>query len=288
MATIAVDGAQVHYAKTGSGPALVLVHGTGSAGAALNWGQITPRFTAHRTVIAPDLSGSEATVDDGRALTAEGLAAQVIAVIEDAADGPVDLLGFSMGATVAATVAALRPDLVRRLILAAGWAHTDSDEYLRSLFTLWQDLGTSDPVSFGRAVAMTGFSRGFLNAIGRDQFEALIPNMPPTEGTLRHVAYDLRVDIRHLLPRIQAPTLVLGATQDITVPVEHSRALNTAIAGSSYAEIDAGHVMLFEQEDSFVKLVTDFLETPATPATPGLPRGLGHSQPVGPQAAAIR
>ncbi|MFD0149154.1 alpha/beta fold hydrolase [Streptomyces sp. NPDC055721] len=264
MATVSVNGAHVHYEKTGSGPALVLVHGTGSGGAAVNWGQTAPRFTSHRTVITPDLSGTEATDDDGAPLTAEGLAAQVIAVIEDAANGPVDLLGFSMGSTVAATVAALRPDLVRRLILVAGWAHTDSDEYLRSLFTLWQDLGTSDPSSFGRAVAMTGFSRGFLNSIGREQFEALIPNMPPTSGTLRHIAYDLRVDIRPLLPRIEAPTLVIGGTQDITVPVEHSRALHAAITDSSYAEIDAGHVMFFEQEDAFVKLVTDFIEEPAT------------------------
>ncbi|MFD3679884.1 alpha/beta fold hydrolase [Streptomyces sp. NPDC058613] len=264
MATITVGNAQVHYEKAGSGPSLVLVHGTGSAGAALNWGRTAPRFTPYRTVITPDLSGTEATLDDGAPLTAEGLATQVIAVIEDAADGPVDLLGFSMGSTVAATVAALRPDLVRRLILVAGWAHTDSDEYLRSLFTLWQNLGTSDPASFGRAVAMTGFSRGFLNAIGRAEFESLIPNMQPTPGTLRHVAYDLQVDIRPLLPRIQAPTLVIGGTQDITVPVEHSRALHAAIPHSEYAEIDAGHVLLFEQEDTFVKLVTEFVEDPAT------------------------
>jgi pimeloyl-ACP methyl ester carboxylesterase len=262
MATIAVDGAQVHYEKTGSGPgpALVLVHGTGSEGAALTWGQTAPRFAGRRTVITPDLSGTKATLDDGGPLTAEGLAAQVVAVIEDAADGgPVDLLGFSMGAPVVATVAALRPDLVRRLVLTAGWAHTDGDVYLRSLFTLWRDLGAVDPASFGRAVTMTGFSRDFLNSLGPEQFEALVRNMPPDEGTLRHVALDLRVDVRHLLPRIQAPTLVVGATQDITVPVEHSRALHAAIAGSSYAEIDSGHVMFFEQEDRFVKLVSDFV-----------------------------
>lgn len=45
MATVTVNGAQVHYEKAGSGPALVLVHGTGSAGAAVNWGQTAPRFT---------------------------------------------------------------------------------------------------------------------------------------------------------------------------------------------------------------------------------------------------
>lgn len=257
-ATVRVADAEVSYERTGTGPALILVHGTGSGGSAVNWGQTRPRFTADHTVITPDLSGSDRTTDDGGPLTVEGLAAQVIAVIEDAGTGPVDLLGFSMGAPVSAAVAALRPDLVRRLILVAGWAHTEGDEYLRNLFTLWKQIGVSDPVAFGRAVAMTGFSRGFLNAIGREQVELLIPNLPPTPGTLRHVDLDTRIDIRDLLPRIEAETLVIGATLDITVPVQNSRELHAAIANSSYAEIEAGHVAFFEKEDEFVKLVGDF------------------------------
>lgn len=263
----------VHEAAGGEpAPPLVLVHGTGSGGAAVNWGTVVPRLTAAgRTVVTPDLSGTERTSDDGGPLTVEVLAAQVIAVIEDAGGGPVDLLGFSMGAPVSALVAALRPDLVERLVLVAGWAYTDGDEYLRNLFTLWRRLGTHDPAGFGRSVTMTGFSRGFLNAIGREEVEALIPNMPPTPGTLRHVALDLEVDIRESLGRIRARTLVIGCAQDATVPVEHSRALHAAIDGSAYAEIDAGHVVFFEQEDVFVRTVTDFLTRRAAPVpVPGL------------------
>ncbi|MEV8587007.1 alpha/beta hydrolase [Streptomyces sp. NPDC051180] len=265
MATVTVGTARVHYdvEGSGSGPALVLVHGTGSGGAVINWGQTAPRFTPDRRVVTLDLSGADRTVDDGGPLTVETLAAQVVAVIEDAGTGPVDLLGFSMGAPVSAAVAALRPDLVNRLVLVAGWAYTDGDEYMRNLFTLWQRLGAYDPAGFGRSVTMTGFSRGFLNSIGREGVEALIPNMPPTPGTLRHVALDLGVDIRGLLPLITAETLVVGATQDATVPVENSRDLHAAIAGSTYAEIDAGHVVLFEKEDEFVRTVTGFLGSAA-------------------------
>ncbi|MER7947229.1 alpha/beta hydrolase [Streptomyces sp. NPDC096079] len=261
MATVTVGTAHVHYDVKGSGtgPALLLVHGTGSGGAAVNWGQTAPRFTGDRRVITLDLSGADRTADDGGALTVETLAAQVVAVIEDAGLGPVDLLGFSMGSVVSAAAAALRPDLVHRLVLVAGWAHTEGDEYLRNMFTLWKRLGENDPAGFGRFVTMTGFSRGFLNSIGREGVEALVPNMPPTPGTLRHVELDLTVDIRGLLPRITAETLVVGGTQDATVPVEHSRELAASIGGSSYAEIDAGHVMFFEREDEFVKTVADFL-----------------------------
>ncbi|MEU5214653.1 alpha/beta hydrolase [Streptomyces sp. NPDC020807] len=266
MAIVTVGSARVSYdvrssgSGAASGPALLLVHGTGSSGSGLTWGQVAPRFATDRTVITVDLSGSDATEDDGGELTVEVLVAQVAAVIEAAGTGPVDLLGFSMGAPVAAAVAALRPELVARLVLVAGWAHTDGDEYLRNLFTLWQRLGAYAPADFGRSVTMTGFSRGFLNGIGREAVEALVPNMPPTPGTLRHVAFDLAVDVRELLPRVTAGTLVIGCAQDATVPVENSRALHAAIGGSSYTEIDAGHVVFFEREDEFVKVVSEFLD----------------------------
>jgi pimeloyl-ACP methyl ester carboxylesterase len=262
MPVVSVADARVTYDRTGSGPgpALVLVHGTGSAGAPLTWGDMVPRFAVDRTVLTPDLSGTDRTADDGGPLTVEGLAAQVAAVIEDAGTGPADVLGFSMGAPVSAALAALRPDLVRRLVLFAGWAHTEDDEYTRNLFALWRRLGPVDAEAFGRLVTLTGFSRGFLNALGRDEVERLVPNMPPTPGTLRHVDLDGRVDIRELLPRVRARTLVLGATQDATVPVAHSRALHEAIAGSSYAEIDAGHVAFFERPDEFAGRVRAFLD----------------------------
>ncbi|GGL56357.1 alpha/beta fold hydrolase [Planomonospora parontospora] len=282
MPVVTVGNAQVHYTRTGTGPVLVLVHGTGSAGAELTWGGIAPRFADRHTVIMPDLSGTDRTSDDGAPLTVEGLAEQVAAVIEDAVDtadsagaavaagtgaGPaVDVLGFSMGAPVAAALAASRPDLVRRLVMVAGWVRTDADEYVRNLFTLWRRLGTSDAEAFGRSVTMTGFSRDFLNAIGRDEVEKLVPNMPPTPGTLRHVDLDSRVDIRRLLPLVRAETLVVGCAQDATVPVGNSRDLHAAIPGSAYAEIDAGHVVFFEKPDEFVELVRDFLAQASAPA----------------------
>ncbi|WP_323808973.1 alpha/beta fold hydrolase [Kitasatospora acidiphila] len=67
--------------------------------------------------------------------------------------------------------------------------------------------------------------------------------------------------MRHLLPKITAPTLVIGCAQDATIPVAHSRALHAAIAGSSYTELDTGHVASFERPEEFVALVDGF--TPA-------------------------
>ncbi|MFJ7270612.1 alpha/beta fold hydrolase [Streptomyces sp. NPDC099050] len=256
MPIVSAGDARVDYQVRGSGTGLLFVHGTGF-GAQGTWGHLADEFAGSRTVLLPDLSGCGATEDDGTELTVEQLAAQVIGVIEEAGDGPVDLVGFSLGALISATVAATRPDLVRRLVLTAGWAAPE-DEYMRNLMSVWRAL-EDKPDAFGRFGTLTAFSRSFLNGIGREQLEGIIAGNQPSEGALRHIDLNLRVDIRDLLPKIEAETLVIGCTLDATVPVEHSRALHAAIKNSSYAELESGHVVVYEKPAEFVKLVQDFI-----------------------------
>ncbi|WP_405151476.1 alpha/beta hydrolase [Sphaerisporangium sp. NBC_01403] len=259
MPTVSLGSARLPYETKGSGPGLLLVHGTGP-GADITWGGIAERFAGRRTVITPDLSGSDHAVDGGEELTVELLAGQVEAVIHDAGAEPVDLVGFSLGAPVAAAVAATRPELVRRLVLVAGWSGPD-DEYMRNLMTVWRRVA-GDADAFGRFATLTGFSRAFLNALGAEEVEKLVPNLRPTPERLRQIDLNLRIDIRRLLPGIQAETLVIGCSQDHTIPVENARALHAGIPGSDYAEIDSGHVVLFERPAEFADLVRAFLDRP--------------------------
>ncbi|MBV6698868.1 alpha/beta fold hydrolase [Kitasatospora aureofaciens] len=257
MPTITVGTARIPYRVVGDGPdTLVLVHGTGPGSAM--WDGLLNSFTDRYTVLLPDLSGSEAAEDDGAELTLETLAAQVNAVIDDAGRGPADVVGFSLGAVVATAAAALRPDQVRRLVATAGWISAEQDEYLRVSLATWLSLA-DNPAAFGRYATLTAFSRGFLNRIGRAAVDANTAYMQPTSGTLRHIALDLGLDLGALLPRVQAPTLVIGCTQDATVPVENTRRLHAALPGSAYAEFDTGHIVLAEETEAFTRTVRDFL-----------------------------
>jgi pimeloyl-ACP methyl ester carboxylesterase len=67
------------------------------------------------------------------------------------------------------------------------------------------------------------------------------------------------VDIRDKLRQINAPTLVIGNTQDHLIPVAHARALHAAIPGSEYAEPDSGHVVLHERPTEITTLIRDFV-----------------------------
>lgn len=77
--------ALVHYDVTGSGPGLVLVHGT--AATREQWLPLTEAARDRYTVVAPDYSGSGLTVDQGGELAVEDLAAEVLAAADDAGLG---------------------------------------------------------------------------------------------------------------------------------------------------------------------------------------------------------
>jgi|HubBroStandDraft_5_1064220.scaffolds.fasta_scaffold45873_3 pimeloyl-ACP methyl ester carboxylesterase len=257
MPTLKVDDAHVEYRVEGAGRPLVLVHGVGPG--SVIWDQTVADFSDNSTVVLPDLSGGDRVADDGGELTIEKLAAQLAAVIEDSGVAPVALLGFSLGAPVAAAVAASRPELVRRLILVAGFSHAQ-DEYLRNVMTVLKNL-RGDAATFGRLGTLTAFSRGFLNSIGRDAVEESTRFLQPVPARLRQIELCLRLDVRDLLPRIQAETLIIGTTLDALIPMECSREIHAAIPGSTYAEVASGHVISAERPQEFRKLVRDFIDS---------------------------
>lgn len=257
MKEITVGAARVPYRVTGEGRPLVLVHGTGPGSEA--WDGVAEAFADVSTVVLPELSGSDAARDDGGELTVELLAEQVAAVIADLGTGPAFVAGHSLGAPVVAALAALRPDLVRGIVLVAGWAGP-GDEYLRNALTVLRDLA-GDGDTFARYAMLVAFSRDFLGSIGREAVEELAGGFRPAPGRLRQIDLDLRLDVRDLLPRIQAPALVIGGARDGLIPVENARELAASVPGASYEELECGHVVMAERTKEFVELVRDFVLT---------------------------
>ena len=138
MATVKVEQSVVEYLVDGTGPGLVLVHGTGGSAEA-NWGHLVGRFSKHWTVVRPNYSGSGNTMDAGGPLSVKQLAEQVLGAAEAAGKTPFNLVGFSLGAVVAAVVASRAADLVRSVVLIAGFPDS-TDSYLRLEFSLWRDI----------------------------------------------------------------------------------------------------------------------------------------------------
>jgi pimeloyl-ACP methyl ester carboxylesterase len=106
------DGTTIACERTGSGPPLVLVHGTSADHR--RWAPVLPAFQRHFTVYACDRRGRGASGDaDDYAIEREF---EDIAAVVDGIGGPVDLVGHSWGA-LCSLEAASRAKNLRRLVL---------------------------------------------------------------------------------------------------------------------------------------------------------------------------
>lgn len=116
------DGARMRYLRTGSGPALILLHGL--LGYSFSWRYAMPALAPYRTVYAPDLLGagfSDRPPELDHSMRATAL--RVLRFAENLGLDSFDLLGTSRGGAVAMAAAGecvssgkLR---VRRLVLVA-------------------------------------------------------------------------------------------------------------------------------------------------------------------------
>ena len=106
------DGSRIAYSRSGSGPPLVLVHGTTADHT--RWARVLPELETHFTVYALDRRGRGGSGD--AAPYAIEREFEDVAAVVDAVGQPVFLLGHSYGA-ICSLEASLLTDNVRRLIL---------------------------------------------------------------------------------------------------------------------------------------------------------------------------
>jgi pimeloyl-ACP methyl ester carboxylesterase len=106
------DGVTIACEKAGSGPPLVLVHGTAADHA--RWAPVLPALSERFTIYACDRRGRGAS-GDGSTYALEREVDDVAAVV-DGIGGPVDLVGHSYGALCSLEAAAIARNL-RRLVL---------------------------------------------------------------------------------------------------------------------------------------------------------------------------
>jgi pimeloyl-ACP methyl ester carboxylesterase len=101
----------------GGGPPLLLLHG--AHGSWMHWIRNIPYYARSYTVWAPDLPGFGESalperVDDGDCF-GDMLALGIRELLAEHA--PLDIVGFSLGGVLGVHLAAVAPELVRRLIL---------------------------------------------------------------------------------------------------------------------------------------------------------------------------
>jgi pimeloyl-ACP methyl ester carboxylesterase len=121
-----VNGIKVYYEVYGAGKPLVLLHGAFMT-IETNWGQLIPELSKTRKVIAIELQGHGHTPFSDRKLEMTTLASDVEGVLNHLKVDSADVVGYSMGGSVAYQLIIQSPKRVKKLVIisstykSTGW-----------------------------------------------------------------------------------------------------------------------------------------------------------------------
>ena len=175
------------------------------------------------------------------------------------------LIGESEGGPLSMVFAAAHPERTLALVLAGAevkedktedwpWGESTRDEFEESMTTLAERWG-EPPSSLRIFVPSRGDDPSLLEWFARLKVQAA---SPAAAEVFMRMAHD--IDVRHVVPTIRVPTLILHSVGDQVCHVENARYLSRTIPEARYVELPgADHVMYAELADLALAEIREFL-----------------------------
>ena len=191
--------------------------------------------------------------------------------------GTIDLLGHSWGGYLVMAYANRHPDRVAHLLIvdSAAPKWSDTDFIFKYIFP--EGIDRQGVLDFADALGDSASGKEslaeylrmlFVSERKRDEFMARADRYRYTRSVNETLNTDLaKYDMWPLLPSLKMPTVVMTGRYDINVAPSTAWKIHKAIPGSRWEVFEkSGHLPYFEEPDKFVRVVEDFLGTPAARA----------------------
>jgi DNA-binding SARP family transcriptional activator/pimeloyl-ACP methyl ester carboxylesterase len=248
------DGVHVAYQVVGDGPIDLLAVPGFVSHLDMWWDaptdRLVRRLASFSRLILFDKRGMGLS-DRPAHIDVEHWVADALAVLDAAGSERAVILGISAGSPTASLLAASHPERARALIIYGGYArYLAGDDYplgaradtldarIRHIEAHW---GTG--VGIGALAASRADDPAVREYWARCQ---TISASPSAAGAfLRALA---AIDVRHALPTITAPTLILHPTGDQSIPVEAARDSRDLIPGARLVELDSDTHLIWLSE----------------------------------------
>ena len=244
------------YRESGTGPALVFVHGV-LADSRFWEPQLEDLGDSFR-VIAWDALGVGGSEDPEPSFGIDGYAGALAAFMEAIDAAPATVIGLSWGGILALELYRRHADLVASLVLAdtyAGWKGSlDDAEYESRRAAALEQLESGE---------LPGGIPGVVHPDARPEAYRVLADMladarPAGFGAMARAMLD--VDASDVLEQITVPTLLIWGEADRRSTLDVAHDFRTAIADSQLAVIPgAGHVSSLEHPAAFDRAIRDFL-----------------------------
>jgi pimeloyl-ACP methyl ester carboxylesterase len=274
ISTALVDVAGVRTAvidtgePAGPGPAappVLMLHGSGPGVTALaNWRPVIPSLSAGRRVIAPDQLGFGGTATgEPRTYGRKAWTGHALALLDTLGLDTVDIIGNSMGGAIALSIAAARPQAVRRIVTMGSmgvamalpyglneiWGYTPGTEQMRHVIGLFahnRNLITDELVELRYQAS--------LNPPVRDSWAAMFP------APRQRWVDDLALSGAELASLTQ-PVLLVHGRDDQVVPwrVSSAQLIDLLTDARLHILASCGHWTMIEKTADFLTAVEPFL-----------------------------
>lgn len=263
MRRAAVAGGDIAWLEAGAGPALVLLHGIGSA--ARSWGAQIEAFAPEMRVIAWNAPGypPSARLAPGEARDASTYAQRLKNLLDHCGVTRCHLVGHSLGCLIAARFALSAPARIASLTLAScalGHARLPAPERGRLLHARVDDVRDLGP----RGMAEKRGPRLLSPQAPPSLLEAVVDTMAQvdiegySDAARMLSGGDLIADIATLSDDVPAQ-FVWGDADVITPPSVNERAAEARARARRVVLQRAGHACYLEQPDAFNEALRAFV-----------------------------
>jgi 3-oxoadipate enol-lactonase len=258
-----VNGKHLAVESSGTGPAVVLLHGIGGTS---NVYQVqADALSAAYQVIRPDFAGAgRSPVADG--ISVDSHAADIAAVLDTLGVGPAVVVGQSMGVLVARTLAARYPDKVAALALLAPVEPPPDDagrEAIRERVALIRAEGTAAVASAIVTRALSAATRSRHPEIAAFVRELVMRQDP--EGYARNNEALATATDPGPIPG-DLPLLLVSGGDDVLSPPSTARRIADAHGGAEVQVIDdVGHTIPLEAARRTTELLSTFISDTTRP-----------------------
>jgi pimeloyl-ACP methyl ester carboxylesterase len=263
MPLAAVNGLNLYYEETGSGPPLLLIAGISSN--TLGWAMLLPALSERFRVIAFDNRGAGRSSAPAGPYTTRQMADDAAALLEQLGIERAHVIGISMGGMNAQELALAHPERVDRLVLYATYARPRPAIH-DPWFTNWVDAYERKFAAEQLAVMMLPWFLTPAFMAQPDHVEAAIaewvadPYPAPAHGVVAQAAACLSHDTLDRLGQVAAPTLVLVGAEDILTPVACAQELAESIPGAQLHVLErGGHTPDVEYPEAVAAAMLAFL-----------------------------
>lgn len=252
---------QFYYEDHGIGEPLVLISGYATNHAF--WTPLLGQLTKRYRVIIFDNPGMGETFDKGGPLTIRDMAHRIAEFLHDIGIEHANVVGHSMGGSLAICLAALYPKRVKKLVLLNPYPRLRA--LSRHVLTNLLNLRLADVKLFTmlNAIIPWFYSNESIQQGKRpaEMVDFFVKNqrLQSISNQSRQLDAAMAFNAEDWLAEVQAQTLILAGEYDLLAPADDCEILHDGIRYSTLKKLPAAHNMPQEQPQAVLNEVLAFL-----------------------------